>query len=234
MTQLSNREIIEKRRMMIHAFQYSPFRFLRRVMIRWLKEVYAASDDPSYVYLEGENKQVHVDSGLIISGKAPFKPDTAELRPAIIYSRENTAGNYRGMGAGANVQTATLSNNYQQKTHLLSGGITLNCCSRTPDEAEHIAWLTWFWLQECKTLITGLGFHSLGEPVIGAVTPAPDALVSTTEPEWVFCPVSFNYSFQYSWESTDKLQAKLESIEVELVDEVETVIQTFLHERGES
>lgn len=223
----------EMRRLLKYTFQQAPLRFLRRMMLRWLKGVFKTFPKGCYRYVPNQEEEggSSKESDIHITSKAPWTPDKEERRPAIIYNRLMTQANYMGLGAGANVQETRLSSNYQQKTKLNAGQIVFNCISRVPEEAEHLAWVVYFWGLESIELITKLGFHHIGEPSIGQTSPTPDTLVASTQSEWAFCPVSFPYTFQYSWESTPESQAQVECIQVDLVDEVNQILQQVIVER---
>lgn len=226
----------EMRRLLKFTFQQAPLRFLRRMMLRWLKGIYKTFPKGCYRYIPDadERSGTSKESDIHIAAKAPWRPDKEEQRPAIIYNRMMTQGNYMGMGAGPNVQEAVLSTNHLQKTKFNAGTILINCVSRVGDEAEHLAWLVYFWASECIDLITKLGFHHIGEPSIGQTSPAPDTLVASSETEWVFCAVTMPYTFQYSWESNPEQQAQIDCIQVDLVDEVNKILQQVIAERGDS
>lgn len=218
------RENARKRADMKRAFANSPFRHTRRIMLRWLKGVFKSFEPGCYRYLGDRDPA----NEIMLTSQAPVKFENEEKRPLIVYQRMPTMWNNPGFGAGPIVQSARLSTGVQRKTSLLSGNIGFHCCSRVPDEAEHLAWIVSFWLRECLPLLTGMQLFQLGTPAIGQVAPAPDSLVQVNQSEWVFCTTSVPYSFQYSWDSSPKEDTRIESIEVELVDEVEDIIQSFL------
>jgi len=202
----------------IKSFELAPFRFLRTIFIRWLTGLFSSFPEGQYKYIENSPS-----SEISIYGAAPIKLDVNENRPCIVFQRLPSHWNNPGFGAGPLVQDTKLGSGQQRKTSLVSGILAFHCCSRVPDEAENLAWLVSFWLAECMPLLTRLRLHNIGQPSVQQVSPAPDALVETSEIEWSVCPVTLPFSFQYSWDSEAKhrtLKNIMASIETGL-DEME-------------
>lgn len=205
------------------AFSRNPLRALRRVVLRFFQQICASMGaDHPFFYTE----ESHL-SKLQIVGDVPVVPDAQEKRPVIVYSRANTQWVYAGMGAGASVQHSLLSGDPRKKNNLVQGTIFLHCCSRTMDEAEELAWFVSMWVQEFKELLFRAGFYHLNEPSVSAVSPAPDALVRTSTPEWLVCTVAIPYHFQYQWISKQK-EVFLRGFEVELLTEDEELRQDIV------
>lgn len=201
------------------SFGRAPFRNLRKVSLRWLKGVFSTFNVGEYKYIENSP-----DSEIEIHAAVPVKFDISERRPCIVYQRLHTGWNNPGFGAGPLVQDTRLGSASQRKTSLISGQLGFHCCSKTPDEAEDLAWIVSFWLRECLPLLSRLGFHHLSEPIVHPVTPAPDAIIEVANSEWIICTVALPFSYQYSWNSVSLLKY-LQELGAYIVSEDEELSQ---------
>lgn len=217
---------LRDRSRMQFAFSQAPIRFLRRVTLRWLQGIFRGFPVGEGQFAFRGNSDPA--SELRISGKAPWAPEEQEHRPAIVLTRGGNNWNNSGMGAGVLVQDTQMSQDRMRKTALVSGVYNVNCLAKVGDEAEQLAWIVSFWFAESWELLARCGFHGLGPPMVGQVSPAPDALVQTKRPEWMVCPVTIPHSFQYSWETVPERTAQLEELRIELEDEIEQLVATVV------
>lgn len=207
-------------------FAYNPFLYMRRLMTRWLQVLFSKNQPGDYRFTSHDDQ----NSEIVIYSGVRWEPEAQERRPALVMTRTLTTANNPGFGAGPMVQSTQFVTDHKRKTALISGQFVVNTVSRSDDEAESLAWRVMFWSMEHIELLNKF-FHYLTPPSVGAVSPAPDALVQSSTPEWLVCQVVYPFTFQYSWASYPKEQMRVQSIEVELVDEEDQIYQAFMVKR---
>lgn len=211
-----------------NSFSKAPFRFHRRIMMRWLKSLFSSFEAGEFKFIANEYGQHSDESEIAIYAAAPVEFSAEEVRPAIVYQRAPFVNNNLGFGAGAMVQSAQLSQGHLQKTLLTSGNLAFHCLSKVGDEAEELAWMVYFWISECRELLTRTTrAFDYGNPVVGQVSPAPGTIVQSRNQEWMVCTCSLPVSIQYTWTSTPETQLTVERIQTDLVDEVEQTLQSI-------
>jgi hypothetical protein len=152
------------------------------------------------------------ETELVITDESPIKLDVVGKRPCISTVRGQVAW---GKTSLDEMQTRSMSNDSRKHTDLLSGNMTINCCSREPLESEYIAWIVanHTWLLR-RLVMKHTPVHEFGRgQVVGAPTPAGAIVTGDTEAEWVCTPIQIPFFLQISGKVTPLNLTLLKEIE---------------------
>lgn len=128
-----------------------------------------------------------------ISSENVIDSDRVGMRPAISFTR----GPIQFVTLGLDDMNAYSFNTGQkQKSVLVPGTMSINCCSRNDLESEQLAWIVAEQLWMNRDLLMQYGFFEVGrQPSIGAPSPAGSLVSNDSGKEWyattVTCPFQF-------------------------------------------
>jgi hypothetical protein len=177
------------------SFKYSPLQRVRELYISFVKGLFAASP-PGHYHWSPDNEQTEI----YISDENPIKADVAGPRPAISFTRGPVQFYTLGFD---DMLTFNLKNEQKQKSVLVPGTMTINCCSRVDIEGDNIAWVVAEHLWLLRDLLMKSGFFEVGrQPVIGAPSPAGSIVSNDGGDEWyvtsITCPFQFYRTSQFT------------------------------------
>jgi hypothetical protein len=152
------------------------------------------------------------ETEIVITDESPIKLDVVGKRPAISTVRGQVAW---GKTSLDEMQEHNMGNDYRKHTDLVSGNMTINCCSREPLESEYIAWIVGnhTWLLR-RLVMKRTPVHEFGRgQVIGAPSPAGAIVTGDTEGEWICTPIQIPFFLQITGQVTQLDQTLLRKIE---------------------
>lgn len=152
------------------------------------------------------------ETELVITDESPIKLDVVGKRPCISTVRGQVAW---GKTSLDEMQTRNVTNDQINHTDLLSGTMTINCCSREPLESEYIAWIVanHSWLLR-RLIMKHTPVHEFGRgQMIGAPSPAGAIVSGDTEGEWICTPIQIPFFLQISGKVTPLNLTLLKEIE---------------------
>lgn len=169
------------------SFRDSPLEAVRTLFVRFAQGLFLAAPVGAYHWSPGE------DSEIIITDESPIKSDVVGLRPAITFTRGPVQFYSLGLDDMLNYNPRT---GQKQKSVLVPGTMTVNCCSRVDLEAERLAFIFAEQLWANREILLKLGFFEIGrQPVIGAPSPAGSIIQGDNADEWVVVAVTCPFQF---------------------------------------
>lgn len=173
-----------------------PLLLIRKACLSFLQGLFEKAEPGSFRWCENLE-----ETEIVITDESPLKLDVVGKRPAISTVRGTVAW---GKTSLDEMQERSLSTDQRKHTDLLSGTMTLNCCSREPLESEYIAWIAanHTWLLR-RLVMKWTPVHEFGRgQVVGAPSPAGALVSGDTEGEWICTAVSIPFFLQISGKVT--------------------------------
>lgn len=173
-----------------------PLLLIRKACLSFIQGLFEQADPGSFHW--SENLE---ETEIVITDESPIKLDVVGKRPAINTVRGTVAW---GKTSLDEMQERSLATDQRKHTDLLSGTMTINCCSREPLETEYMAWIvanhTWL-LRRLVMKFTPVHEFGRGQ-VVGAPSPAGAIVSGDTEGEWICTPVQIPFFLQISGKVT--------------------------------
>jgi hypothetical protein len=171
------------------SFKYTPLEWLRGLFVGFLQGLFGAAPIGSYHW--EEDRQT---TDIVIQDEAPVSEETMQQRPLIVITRGPIQFYSFGMD---DLHEYRMDINRKTKGILVPGTITINCCSRTPLEAENIAWTVGEHLWLLRDLLIGTGrLFDVGRQIqIGAPSPAGSIIADDNGHKWYAVAVSVPFQF---------------------------------------
>ena len=135
------------------------------------------------------------DTELVITDEAPLRLDVVGKRPGITVVRGPVRWGQTSLDEMQKLDQVTGA---KQKTDLLPGTISINCCSQVDLESEYIAWVVanHVWLLR-ELFMKHTKIHELGRGIsIGSPSPAGAIVSGDTECEWICTTVQVPFHLQ--------------------------------------
>lgn len=174
---------------LVSTFKHAPLRFVRQQYLRFLQGLF-------WYRPKG---QLHWDpdqemSDIHITDEAPIQSAAIGSRPAILITRAPV--HMMSLGLDDTVST-NLATGQKVKSILMPGTMSINCCSREPQESEDVcAWVAeQLWIM--RDIMQRAGFFQIGQNVgIGAPSPAGSIVVNDSGREWYVTTATSPYQVQ--------------------------------------
>lgn len=184
-----------------------PLLFIRKICLSFMQGLFEKADPGCFHWSESLE-----ETEIVITDESPIKLDVVGKRPAISTVRGSIGW---GKTSLDEMQTRSLSTDQRKHTDLLSGTMTVNCCSREPLETEYLAWVVanHTWLLR-RLIMRNTPVHEFGRgQMVGAPSPAGAIVAGDTEGEWICTPVQIPFFLQISGRVTPLNLILLKEIE---------------------
>jgi hypothetical protein len=187
-----------------------PLLLIRKTILSFLQGLFELSDSGHFKWHEDQEA-----TEIFITDESPMKMEVIGKRPAICTVRGTVAF---GKTSLDEMQARDFATGFRKHTDLVSGTMTVNCCSRAALESEYIAWIVanHCWLLR-RLVMRHTPVHEFGRgATIGAPSPAGAIVSGDTEGEWICTPVSLPFFLQVSGRVTPLNLTLLKEIEAKL------------------
>lgn len=167
-----------------------PLLLIRKICLSFLQGLFEQADVGCFKWLESLE-----ETEIVITDEAPIKLDVVGRRPAISTVRGTAAWGKTSLDEMKDYDFRT---GQRKHTDLVSGTMSINCCSREPLESEYIAWIVanHCWLLR-RLIMKHTPVHEFGRGIqVGAPSPAGAIVSGDKEAEWVCTAVSIPYFLQ--------------------------------------
>jgi len=191
-----------------------PLRYLLRVVIAFLREVFSAAPDDTYFF----NANDPDASRLMITTDLPIKAEAIGDRPHIVVF----FGGAQMQGVGLDqLKSESMLTGTRTHQDTITGNLTMSVLSRNADEATFIAWLIMHWTWILRRVLLATKFHDIGQRMTITPPSAPGQMV-TNDLDGEIISVSVIAPFQFVWEVTvnELGNQLLEKIAVTITTEV--------------
>ena len=151
------------------SFPLTPLQHVRTLYVAFYQGLFSSAQ-PGYRW-DPDNEQ----SEILITGENPVHVTTIGKRPAITFTRGPVQSYSMGIDdmTQYDMQTGT-----KQKSVLIPGTMSVNCCSRVDLESEQIAWVCAEQLWLHRGILMSMGFYDIGRQfVVGSPSP-PGSIIS--------------------------------------------------------
>lgn len=154
------------------------------------------------------------DTEIVVTDETPLRLDVCGKRPGISVVR----GPVRwGQTSLDEMQKTDLVTGSKQKTDLLPGTLSVNCCSRADLETEYLAWIVanHMWLLR-SLFMYYTKIHEFGRGIsIGSPSPAGAIVSGDNEGEWICTTVQIPFHLQVYGKVTPQ-QKLIQAIEMRM------------------
>jgi hypothetical protein len=182
---------------------------VRKSVLAFIQGVFEAQDPGSFKWQESLQ-----DTEIVVTDESPLHLDVVGKRPAIGVVRGPVRWGQTSLDEMQKLDQVT---GMKQKTDLLPGTVSINCCSRADLESEYLAWVvanTIWLLRDIFMKYTKI--HEFGRGIsIGSPSPAGAIVAGDTEGEWICTTVQVPFHLQVYGKITPK-QNLIQAIEMRL------------------
>jgi len=170
------------------GFKYTPIEQLRNLFVGFTQGLFDAAPPGCYHWDPDDSM-----SEIVIRDESPVKEEVIAKRPLITFTRGPIQFYSLGLDDMANYQFDT---GKKTKSVLVPGTMTMNCCSRVPQEAENISWVVMEHLWLLRELLLKAGLFEVGrQPQMGSPSPAGSIIADGKGDEFICVPVSLPFQF---------------------------------------
>lgn len=200
------------------SFKYGPLLQLRVLYNAFVKGLFAASPRGEYHWSPDE------DSEIFISDEHPIRAETVGTRPTISFTRGPVQFYSLGQDDLLKLNFAT---GKKTKGVLIPGVMSINCCSKSDIESEHIAWVVaeHLWLLREELMGRDLFFEIGRQPQISAPSPAEGIVAADGGEEWYCTAVSSPFQFPRMSQFSPLNRQVVQSIELHIQTQVQRNLQ---------
>lgn len=171
------------------SFKYTPLQHVRTCFASFVQGLFHAAPVNSYHWEPSLE-----DTEIVITDENPINIDVVGRRPAITFTRGPVQFYSLGLDdmMGYDFETGA-----KEKSVLVPGTMSINCCSRNDLESEKIAWIISETLWLLREKLLSEGFFEIGrQPLIGSPSPAGSIVSGDSAREWycttIACPFQFH------------------------------------------
>ncbi len=170
------------------SFKYTPLQHVRTCFASFVQGIFTAAPRGSY-HWEASME----DTEIIVTDENPINIDVVGRRPAITFTRGPVQFYSLGLD---DMSSYNFDTGAKQKSVLVPGTMSINCCSKSDLESERIAWVISETLWLLRELLLREGFFEIGrQPMIGSPSPAGSIVTGDSAREWycttIACPFQF-------------------------------------------
>jgi hypothetical protein len=186
--------------------RYNPLRFVREAYVRFIQGLFHAAPRGCFHWeLDGE------DTDIVISDENPIKTDTLGKRPCISCTRAPVSFYTVGLD---DMLSYDMKTGARQKTILIPGTMSINCCSRVALEAEQLAWVVAEHLWMLRDTMRHWGFYDVGRNLaIGSPSPPGAIIQNDGGDEWYVVTITSPFQMSRTSQITPLGAAIASSIE---------------------
>lgn len=170
------------------SFKYTPFTHVRVLYASFIQGLFHAAPKGAYHWEPSLE-----DTDLVVTDETPIDIDTVGVRPAITFTRGPVQFYSLGLD---DMMAYDFESGQKQKSVLVPGTMSINCCSKNDLESEQLAWIIAEHLWLLREVLMRQGFFEIGrQPVIGAPSPAGSIVAGDNAKEWFCTTVSSPFQF---------------------------------------
>ena len=171
------------------AFRAAPLRFVRQQYLRFLQGLFWYRPKNSLHWNPDDEM-----SDIYIADEATMQASAIGTRPAISITRAPV--NMLSLGFDDMISLDGRTGR-KMKSVLMPGTISINCCSREPQEAEDICWWTAEHLWMLRDVMQRSGFFQIGQHnAVGSPSPAGSLVANDGGKEWYVTTATSPYQIQ--------------------------------------
>lgn len=198
------------------SFKYSPLEHVVELFVGFFQGLFQASPEGAYHWMANDET-----TEIYISDENPLRGDSIGARPAISCTR----GPVQFFSLGLDDMLAyDQRTGTKQKSVLVPGTMTVNCCSRVAAESTRIAWICAEQLWLHRELLMKAGFFEIGRaPAIGAATAAGSIVVADQGDEWYVTPVTCPFQFYRTSQTSPLGQQIIKNVQIALRAKLQAV-----------
>jgi len=177
------------------SFKYTPFTHIRVLYASFVQGLFKAAPKGAYHWEPSLD-----DTDIIITDETPINVEAVGVRPAISFTRGQV--NFYSLGLD-DMMGYDFATGQKQKSVLVPGTMSINCCSKNDLESEQLAWVIAEHLWLLRELLMREGFFEIGrQPTISAPSPAGSIVSGDSAKEWfcttVYSPFQFYRTSQFT------------------------------------
>jgi hypothetical protein len=183
---------------------------VRRTVLAFLQGLFEHADFGCFHWSE-----ILEETEIVITDESPIKLDVVGERPAITVLRAPIQWGKTSLDQMRSIDAKT---NGRTHMDLLSGHLSINCCSKNELESEYISWIVanHMWMLR-RLMIKNTYIHDIGQGVgIGSVSPAGALVQGSSEGEWHSTPVNVPFYLQNNFSISPVNQTLLNQIGISL------------------
>lgn len=189
------------------AFRATPLRFVRQQYLRFLQGLFWYRPKGQLHWNPSDEI-----SDIYISDEATMQASTIGTRPAISITRAPVNMLSLGFDDMLRLDQRTGA---KMKGVLMPGTISINCCSREPQESEDLCWWVSEHLWMLRDIMQRAGFFQIGQHIaVGAPSPAGSVVANDGGKEWYVTTSTSPYQLQRTSNVTPLGQYIARGIEV--------------------
>lgn len=169
-------------------FREDPLNQVRRVYIGFAQGLFHAAPRGSFHW--DPNPEM---TEIIITDENTINMDVVGVRPAITFTRSPVQ--FFGLGLD-DLDKYDFRTGFKQKSMLIPGTMSINCCSRNDLESENLAWLYAEQLWMHRELLMRAGMFEIGrQMVVGSPSPPGSIVQADSADEWYVTTVQSPFQF---------------------------------------
>lgn len=190
------------------SFKYTPLEHIETLLISFIQGLFGAAPPGYYHWAPDETSEIY------LSAADPVHSKDIGQRPAVAL----TCGPIQFVSVGLDDMTGyQAATGQKEKTVLVIGTMSLNCCARVKTQSRQIAWIVWEHIWLLRDLLLRAGFFDIGRSMgIGATTGAEQIIVADSGDEWYATPLLCPFQFSRTSRFTPLGQRVLGNIEASI------------------
>lgn len=202
------------------TFRQSPLEHVRILYVAFVKGLFQAAPAGQYHWSAGAESEIY------ISDENPIQASVVGQRPAISFTRGPVQ--FYSLGIG-DLDQYRFDLDREQKSVLLPGVMSINCCSRNDLESERLAWIVaeHLWLLRKKLIGSGKLFEVGRQATISSPSGAGALVAADGADEWYCTTVKSPFQLPRTSQVMPLNQNVLQSVELQL-----TTARTQLDNQG--
>lgn len=170
-------------------FKYTPMEALRTTFVGFLQGLFHQAENGCYHWEPDEH-----DTEIVIQDEGPVKEEVLTKRPVITIVRGPMQFSTLGLD---DMEHYDSDIDRKTKSVIVSGTMTINCCSRVSLESEKIAWISMehIWLLRQELIGNNLLFDTGRAPQLGSPSPAGSIVADGKGDEFICTPIMMPVQF---------------------------------------
>lgn len=182
---------------------------VRKSVLAFIQGLFEAQDPGCFKWNDSLE-----ETEIVVTDESPLRLDVIGKRPSISIIRGPVRWGQTSLDEMQGLNQVT---GMKQKTDLLPGTVSINCCSSADLESEYIAWVVANHIWMLRGLfMKNTKIHEFGRGIsIGSPSPAGAIVAGDTEGEWICTTVQVPFHLQVYGKVTPK-QNLIQAIEMRM------------------
>lgn len=202
------------------SFKYTPLQHVRVLFASFVQGLFHAAPRGSYHW-----EPTMEDSDIVITDENPINIDVVGQRPAITFTRGPVQFYSLGLD---DMMSYDFETGAKQKSVLVPGTMSINCCSRNDLESEQLAMIIAEQLWLHRELLMKEGFFEVGrQPAIGSPSPAGSIVAGDGAREWYCTTIACPFQFYRTSKVTPLNKKIAKNIQLNLRSAIAPIPQPF-------